>query len=130
MKKSIVLFASISGALAVILGAMAAHALKEKLTTEHIQVFETAARYQMYHSIVLLLIGFVFDKINHKFFQTAAYCFMAGVVLFSGSLYFLSTTEITHFSNLRWLGPVTPLGGLLFILGWLLTGIAAYKSKT
>lgn len=129
MKKSIVLFASISGALAVILGAMAAHALKEILSTEHIQVFETAARYQMYHSIVLLVIGFLFDKINHKLLQTAVYCFMAGILFFSGSLYFLSTTEITHFSNLRWLGPITPIGGLLFIIGWLLTGIAAYKSK-
>jgi len=129
MKKSIVLFASISGALAVILGAMAAHALKEKISTEHLQVFETAARYQMYHSIVLFVIGLSFDKINHRLLQTAAYSLMAGMVFFSGSLYFLSTTEITGLSNVRWLGPITPIGGMLFIIGWLLTGIAVYKSK-
>lgn len=108
---------------------MAAHALKGKLSTEHLQVFETAARYQMYHSLALLATGILYDQLNQRLSRLAAYGFITGMLCFSGSLYFLSTTELTGFSNLRWLGPVTPLGGLFFITGWILLGLSAYKTK-
>ena len=134
MKKTILFFASISGAMAVALGAMAAHALKQKISTgliieQNLQVFETAARYQMYHSIVLLVIGFVIDKQENKLINKAAHCFMLGIVLFSGSLYLLSTAKLIGIPSTNWLGPITPIGGLFFIVGWLLIAFSTLKSK-
>ncbi len=132
MKKTILFFASISGALAVALGAMAAHGLKEKISTgliteQNLQTFETAAKYQMYHSIVLLVIGFVIDKYHNNLLKKAAHCFMAGIVLFSGSLYLLSTAKLIGIPYTNWLGPITPIGGLFFIAGWILMGVSALK---
>ncbi|MCW3085215.1 MAG: hypothetical protein JWP12_2581 [Bacteroidetes bacterium] len=134
MQKRFVAFAGISGAIAVALGAMAAHLLRSKMeggliTQNDLNAFETASRYQMYHSIVLLIIALMLDKLNSKFIYKAAYCFMAGIVLFSGSLYLLSTASLMGLASVRWLGPITPIGGLFFIAGWLLLAFSARKSK-
>ena len=134
MQKRLISFAGISGAIAVALGAMGAHYLKSKfasgeISAAELQAFETAAKYQMYHSIALLVIALSIDKLNSKFIYKGAYCFMAGIVLFSGSLYILSTANLLGLSSVRWLGPITPIGGLFFITGWLLLAFSAVKKE-
>ena len=104
------------GLLAVVLGAFGAHALKKKLTAEQLRSFETGVKYQMYHAILLLVLGF-----NLGFTTTLeryiAYCYVLGILLFSFSIYGL---VISAANGRKWkfLGPITPLGGLLLVLGW------------
>jgi len=105
-------------AIAVMLGAFGAHALKAKLQTDMLQVFETGVRYQMYHSLALIFIGILSEKIKTKSISYAGNLFIAGILFFSGSLYLLSTKEIFAGGSLKFLGPVTPLGGLCFLAGW------------
>lgn len=130
MQKRFLVFSGFSGAIAVCLGAMAAHFLKSKIETgliteTNLQTFETAARYQMYHSIALMSVALFSDKIKNKLLPKAGYCFMIGIVLFSGSLYLLSTASLFGISKVNWLGPITPIGGLFFIAGWLLLAFSA-----
>jgi uncharacterized membrane protein YgdD (TMEM256/DUF423 family) len=132
MQKRLLIFSGFSGAIAVALGAMGAHLLKSKLesgliTETNLQTFETAVRYQIYHSIVLLLLAFFAKQLNSKLINKAAICFMIGIVLFSGSLYLLSCSKIIGISNLNILGPITPIGGLFFIIGWLLLAFTGIK---
>lgn len=134
MQKRLILFAGISGAIAVALGAMAAHFLKSKAETgliseNNLHAFETASEYQLYHSIVLLLIGFISNDSYTRFVKKSTYCFMAGIVLFSGSIYILSTAGLVGISNIKWLGPITPIGGMFFIAGWLLLALSGVKKK-
>ncbi|MFL5763195.1 MAG: DUF423 domain-containing protein [Bacteroidia bacterium] len=132
MQKRFLVFSGFSGAIAVALGAMAAHFLRSKLsggmiTELQLTAFESAARYQVYHSIVLLILATMWDKFDPKMIAKVGYCFMAGIVCFSGSLYILSTAGLMGISNVRWLGPVTPIGGLFFIAGWLLLAWAGFR---
>ncbi|MEO6902543.1 MAG: DUF423 domain-containing protein [Bacteroidia bacterium] len=134
MQKKFIQIGSFSGALSIALGAMAAHALKSKLETgliteTNLQTFETAARYQMYHSIVLLVLALLLDKLNLSYAAKAGYCFIIGIILFSGSLYMLSTAKLMGLSSTNWLGPITPIGGLFFIIGWLFLGFSAIKAN-
>ena len=117
-----VAIASILGVLSVAGGAFGAHALKGKLTETALGSFETGVRYQMYHAIALLIIAlFISQNPQLKELVVAGWCFVTGVVLFSGSLYGLSLFGI------KALGPVTPLGGLAFIIGWLSLTLASSK---
>ncbi|MEO8087327.1 MAG: DUF423 domain-containing protein [Bacteroidota bacterium] len=116
-------------AVAVILGAFGAHALKAKLEAEQLQVFETGVKYQMYHSLALILLGILAEKINSQYIGYAGYSFLAGIVFFSGSLYLLSTRSILGIESWKFLGPVTPLGGLCFISGWVFLLIGILKNK-
>ncbi len=120
-------FAFISGALAVVLGAFAAHGLKEKLSPELLKTFETAVRYQFYHTFAMVIAAFLLAKTSHHWPLYAGYCFGAGIILFCGSLYILSTQGITNLPPMRWLGPLTPVGGLFFILGWVALLISVLK---
>jgi uncharacterized membrane protein YgdD (TMEM256/DUF423 family) len=134
MQKRFVLFAGISGAIAVALGAMGAHFLKSKaetgmITANDLQAFGTAVKYQMYHSIVLLFLALFAEKVNPGQLKRSANCFMAGIILFSGSLYLLSTSKLIGISNLKWLGPVTPIGGIFLITGWVLLALAVVKRE-
>ncbi|HEY4622739.1 DUF423 domain-containing protein [Solibacillus sp. FSL R7-0668] len=106
---------AILGALTVALGAFGAHALKGKFAEERYeQIFETGVRYQMYHSLAILIIGLVMHVVGElPILEVAAYLMLAGILLFSGSLYALSVTGI------RKLGAITPIGGLCFIAGWI-----------
>lgn len=120
------------GATAVALGALGAHFLKGKLSTglithDLLNGFDTAVKYQMYH--VLAMFGlFIFSKhFNHTYLKYAYNCFLIGIFLFSGSLYFLCTRHLFGADWLSFLGPITPLGGLFFITGWLYISIAAFK---
>jgi len=92
-----------------------------------LQVFETGVRYQMYHSLALILTGILFEKINSV--KYAGNFFIAGIIFFSGSLYLLSTKEIFTDGSMKFLGPVTPLGGLCFLVGWGMLLYALIKNK-
>jgi uncharacterized membrane protein YgdD (TMEM256/DUF423 family) len=134
MQKRLLQFSGFSGVIAVSLGAMAAHGLRSKLETgliteTNLQTFDTAARYQMYHSIVLLIMALLIDKFDVKCVTRAGYCLMIGIVLFSGSLYLLSTAQLLGLGQVRWLGYITPFGGLFFIFGWLFLAVAGMKKN-
>jgi len=109
--------------LAVMTGAFAAHGLKQVLDTYSLGLFETAARYQMYHAIALMIVAMIsiMPQFSRGWLKLAAYAFVLGIILFSGSLYLLALTGI------KWLGAITPLGGVAFILGWLALLVAALK---
>ena len=109
--------------LAVMIGAFAAHGLKQVLDAYSLGLIETAVRYQMYHAIALLIVSVIsaVPLISPRWLKLAAITFTLGIVLFSGSLYVLAL------SGIKWLGAVTPLGGIAFILGWLALIIAALK---
>lgn len=100
-------------AFSVAMGAFGAHALKSKLSPIHLTTFETASRYLMYHALALILCAVIAHYSPSKWLTSAGLCFMAGCILFPGSLWGITL------ANLRMLGPVTPLGGLLWIAGWL-----------
>ncbi|XLS30815.1 DUF423 domain-containing protein [Flavobacteriaceae bacterium M23B6Z8] len=123
MNSSIVLIiASFFGATAIILGAFGAHALKKHFTSDLMQSFETGVKYQMYHALVLLIIGFNYSQ-NVSLLTVAIWLFVAGTVLFSFSIYGLCLSSA--FGNkMKWLGPITPLGGLCLLTGWIMLGIA------
>jgi len=110
---------AISAVLAVGAGAFGAHALRPRLTPGDLAVFETAARYQMYHALGLLGVAWATVRWPGSFPVIAGWLFLAGTVLFSGSLYALAL------SGVRWLGAITPLGGLAFLGGWIFLALAA-----
>ncbi len=98
--------------LSVTFGAFGSHSLKAILTPDMLAVFETGVRYQMYHALALLAVGWAAHQYPQASFHIAGWLFTAGIVLFSGSLYALAL------SGVRWLGAITPLGGVLFLAGW------------
>lgn len=120
MKKRLLASATFLGMLAVILGALGAHWLKTQLGTDQLNSFETGVKYQMYHAIVLLVLGLWIKGTEGKLFNVAVWCLLTGVLLFSFSIYLLSTRSITGLEGVGFLGPTTPFGGLLMITGWLL----------
>jgi uncharacterized membrane protein YgdD (TMEM256/DUF423 family) len=107
--------------LGVAFGAFGAHTLKSKLAPEMLETFEIAVRYQMYHSLGLLAAAWAVSQWQNQLTAASGWCFLAGILIFSGSLYVLSLTGI------RWLGAITPIGGLAFIVGWGCLVIAAIR---
>lgn len=121
MTKSILRTAAISGAIAVALGALGAHALKVRLSPEALSSFETAVRYQFWHSLALLALAALQDKLTGV--RAIFYLWSLGILLFSGSIYALVLAPLAS-ANLSFLGPVTPLGGLALITGWVVLAIS------
>jgi len=122
--KTVIFIASILGALSVAIGAFGAHGLEATLQANgRIDTFETAVKYQFYHTIAILLLGILMFNMESHYFNWAFYCFLAGIFVFSGSLYTLSLTNIT------WLGAITPIGGVGFILGWVFVALGALNAK-
>ncbi len=120
--KIIFLFAAFAGALGVVLGAFGAHALRGSIEPRLMETFQTAVQYQLIHALALLLVSLTIGWLGQSLsFDISAYAFMAGIILFSGSLYGLVLTDI------RWLGPVTPLGGLCLIIGWLALLVGGFR---
>lgn len=115
--------AALNGALAVALGAVAAHALSARLDAHALELFETGARYHMYHALALGLAALAMQTPAARTANWAAWCFFAGIVLFSGSLYLLALT------GLHAMVFVTPLGGMAFLAGWVLLALAATRIK-
>ena len=108
------LFAAACGGLAVVLGAFGAHGLKRKIEDRLLDTFHTAVEYQLFHALALLLTAILLQQWGKSVpLEITAWAFMAGILLFSGSLYGLVLTDM------KWLGPVTPIGGLCFIVGWI-----------
>jgi uncharacterized membrane protein YgdD (TMEM256/DUF423 family) len=114
---------SISAGLAVALGAFAAHGLRSRISPEALQTFETGARYHMYHALALLAVAWAATRWPGGAVTAAGWLFVAGTLLFSGSLYLLAVTGV------RVLGAITPFGGLAFILGWLALAWAAWAAR-
>ena len=128
MDKKILSTAAIFGAIAIILGAFGAHALKKVLTTEELATFETGVKYQMYHALFLLLVG-ISGLITEKAKKAIYYFVLFGVLLFSGSIYLLATDSLNDF-NFKIIGFVTPIGGLLLIMAWIWLFIDILKKKS
>jgi uncharacterized membrane protein YgdD (TMEM256/DUF423 family) len=126
MNKRIVLTASIFGVIAVILGAFGAHTLKQRIDTTALEIWTKGVEYQFYHVFALLFLS-TLGSIKNKFVDYAYWFFTLGIVFFSGSLYLLATREISHIQSLNIIGPITPIGGLFFILGWSMLFVAALK---
>ena len=122
MAKLFIFLASLSGLLAVVFGAFGAHALKARLDDYAMGVFQTAVQYHFYHSLALLAVGVIALSQPHTaLLRSSGWLFIIGIAVFSGSLYLLSI------SGVRWLGAITPLGGLAFIAGWGCLAAASWK---
>lgn len=126
MNKQIIITAAIYGVLAVITGAFGAHALKSRIEPTQIEIWHTAVQYQFYHVFALLFLS-TLNPLNNNLLEWSYYFFSFGIVLFCGSVYLLAIRDLLGWSWIRFLGPVTPLGGLFFILGWITLGLGALK---
>jgi uncharacterized membrane protein YgdD (TMEM256/DUF423 family) len=122
MERIFLILAAISGFLAVAFGAFGAHGLRERLAPDMLAVFEVAVRYQMYHALALVGVALALPRWPSSALQAAGWCFVAGTIVFSGSLYVLTLT------GMRWLGAVTPIGGVAFLAGWGLLAWAAWRA--
>jgi len=124
MDRVFITIGALSGMLAVAAGAFGAHALRDRLSADMLSVFLTGAQYQMYHALALFGVGMLLGRFSTEgspFVSAAGWLFLAGTVLFSGSLYALSLSGTT------WLGAITPLGGIAFLLGWLALAIGVWR---
>ena len=122
MDRTFLLAGAVAGFIAVAFGAFGAHALRGRLTPEMLAVFETGVRYQMYHALALLLVSALATRLAGSAavaYRAAGWLFVAGIVLFSGSLYLLAVTGVTV------LGAITPIGGVAFLAGWAALVVAA-----
>jgi uncharacterized membrane protein YgdD (TMEM256/DUF423 family) len=127
-QESMLRVSSIFGALAVLIGAFGAHGLKAQLSPEALTVFDTGVKYHFYHTLALWATTIYFIQSNQAKLKTTFWLFVAGIVLFSGSLYIIATKSI-HGLNLGALGILTPIGGLFFIAAWISLGFGFQKNK-
>lgn len=127
MNKKLLIWGAFFGLVAIILGAFAAHGLKPHLSIEKFQTFETGVKYQMYHALFLLFLG-VIPVISKKVKRICFYLTIFGVFFFSGSIYLLATNDLTSF-DFRVIGPITPIGGTLMLIAWIVLLINAFKLK-
>ena len=121
MFRVLLLLAALFGFTGVGLGAFAAHGLKGQLSAEYLAVFQTGVHYQMLHALALLALAALWQRLGGRLLTAAGVCFCVGILLFSGSLYALTLSGISA------LGMITPLGGLMFLAGWLCLGLAAWR---
>lgn len=129
MPKRLLILVAFLGAIAVMLGAFGAHALKEKLNEHEMEIFNKGIQYHFVHVLAALFVILLNEKLRNKLIACAAYFFVTGIFFFSGSLYLLATKNILGMENTNWLIPITPLGGVFFIGGWLLLVGGIIKSK-
>ncbi|GAA4797943.1 DUF423 domain-containing protein [Olivibacter ginsenosidimutans] len=128
MNKRIILTAAFFGLIAVVLGAFGAHGLSGKIDDQNLDNWRTAVNYQFYHTLALLFLA-TFSRAKNTLINLSYVAFSVGILLFSGSLYLLATRELTGVSAVHILGPITPLGGLAFILGWASLFLATLKGR-
>ena len=128
MNKRIIITASLFGILAVILGAFGAHGLRGKIDANELQTWETAVQYHFYHVLALLFLS-TFSRFKCRLINLSYWSFCLGIILFSGSLYVLAAKDILGITQTSFIGPVTPIGGLFFIIGWTTLLLAAIRNK-
>jgi uncharacterized membrane protein YgdD (TMEM256/DUF423 family) len=128
MDRKVISTAAALGMIAIVLGAFGAHALKKVLGAEQLATFETGVKYQMYHALLLLFVG-TSQSLSEKMKKTILYLVLAGVLLFSGSIYLLATDELIAF-DAKAIGFVTPIGGLLLIIAWFCLFIDFIRKKS
>jgi len=119
MRKTFLVVGALSGAVAVSLGAFGAHGLKQIVSAADVAVFQTGVQYQMYHTLALMLLAIVYERLPSKWITTSAYLFACGVLFFSGSLYLITALKAKGVIVPSLVGLITPVGGLCFIMGWL-----------
>ena len=129
MHKGFIQLATFLGGLSVALGAFAAHKLKELVSEQVLGFFETGVRYQFYHVFALALAGIVYKEFSQRWIRYAGNFFIAGIICFSGSLYFLTVKAIIVSDGFRWVYVITPVGGLFFIAGWACLGLGISKGR-
>jgi uncharacterized membrane protein YgdD (TMEM256/DUF423 family) len=129
MHRRLLILASIFGGLAVVLGAFGAHGL-QKITSDNtiLHSYQTAVQYQLYHALALFVVAILMQRQPSTQLKWAGICFITGIFLFSGSLYLITYLKVNALS-VSWVGPVTPIGGLFFVSGWVFLLIAAIKYK-
>ena len=130
MHKPFLVAGALFGGLAVVLGAFGAHGL-EKITTDEkiLHGFQTAVQYQIYHALALIAVAVIYKGMPMKIVRWAGNFFIIGIILFSGSLYLLTALKINESDLIKFIGPVTPIGGIFFIIGWLFLLIGAMKKR-
>jgi uncharacterized membrane protein YgdD (TMEM256/DUF423 family) len=120
MHKVYLIIGTVLAGLSVVLGAFGAHGLKQIVPPETVATYQTGVQYQIYHAFALILVGILYERFPNNFVNYAGMFFIAGVVLFSGSLYLLASMKAMNRVGLSGVGIITPIGGLLFITGWIL----------
>ncbi|MEO7766346.1 MAG: DUF423 domain-containing protein [Ferruginibacter sp.] len=121
--------AAILGAIAVMAGAFGAHALKQVLSDKYLATFETAVRYQFYHVLALLAMAILFKEFPNNYLLWSGRLFCVGMLIFSGSLYLLTLLEAMGQHGFKWLGAITPIGGICLIAGWVLMAVGIFSIK-
>lgn len=130
MHKGFLKTATLFGVFSVALGAFAAHSLKQYVSDYAVNIFETGVRYQFYHVFALLACGILHKEFQNKFIKGAGKLFIAGIILFSGSLYVLAFIKAAVMPGYDWVGAITPIGGLCFIAGWICLFLGIYKKQS
>lgn len=127
MHKIHLILGAILAGLGVVLGAFGAHGLKQLVPPETVTTYQTGVQYQMYHAFALLIVGILSERLSSSLVNWAGVFFVLGIVLFSGSLYFLASLKAMNKVGISGIGLITPIGGLMFIVGWILLLIAIIK---
>lgn len=128
--RRLIIVGTITIALAVIIGAFGAHGLKNQLTEHQLGIFETGNRYHFYHGFGLLILVGLLKYVSSSSIKVVTTLILIGILLFSGSLYLLATRELLNISSWKFLGPLTPIGGVFFIGGWLYLAYSAFMVKS
>jgi len=126
----ILILSACYGLTGVILGAFGAHALKDRLDPAQLLSYETGVRYQLIHAVAMMVVALLAGSAESPLLKWSGQLFAIGIFLFSFSIYLLATRELTGLASWKWLGPVTPLGGLCLISGWLLLLVWAIRQKS
>lgn len=127
MHKTFLICGTVLAGLSVVSGAFGAHSLKKLVAPETVNSFQTGVQYQMYHALALLILAVVFERLQNNYLQYAGMFFIGGIILFSGSLYLMAFLKAMNKEGLSGIGIITPIGGLLFITGWVLFLVGILK---